>query len=60
MGVMTNRIKPEKMRNATLSEETKDYLVAYRMVEKWCRFSYETSRGILGREHGRFYDRRSD
>lgn len=33
MGVMANRIKPEKMRNATLSEETKDYLVAYRMVE---------------------------
>ena len=32
MEVMTNRIKPEKMRNATLSERTKDYLVAYRMV----------------------------
>ena len=33
MGVMTNRIKPEKMRNATLSEGTKNYLVAFRMLE---------------------------
>ena len=33
MEVMTDRINPEKMRSATLSEGTKDYLVAYRMVD---------------------------